>query len=120
MPAQDGATKLLTMAQRGLPLGPTNGDFRRSTPKITPEQGWPQAYLYMQQVPFPSQHPWPCMLILPHLPLRPSTHGTICPPTLPSLPTTQEITFPPILHRCNTHTNLAQAKALSTILCGYM
>lgn len=45
---QDGATNLLAMLQRGQPLrGPISGDFRQETPKITPEEGWPQVCPYM-------------------------------------------------------------------------
>ena len=85
---QDGATNLLTMPQRGLPREPISGESRLPTPKITPEERWPQVYPYMRLHPFPSQHPSQCPLIPPH-PLVPiSTHGITCPPTLPQLRTT--------------------------------
>jgi hypothetical protein len=99
---------------RGLPpLPPISGDSRLSTPKITPE-GCPQPCLYIQ----PSQHQSP--LTLPKAPPHPSTRGIISLPNLQLLRSTQETTSLLILHRCNTHTNLARARALLITPCCYM
>src|SRR6267154_1108203 len=59
----------------------------------------------MQLDPFPSQHPSRHPVFLPQATLHRST---------------QETTSPPILHRCNLRTNLAQARVLLTTRCCYM